>query len=104
MSEDILRQLYPIGQERWIKVKFIDYEWCVKHLHWYKKTNELGIEVTAIGVRDEYIPQISALLDVRDEITKILYGQIENYLLDSIREKIKERCDELKKQTIRTGE
>lgn len=89
-STRILESLYPVGEERWIKVKYLDFEWCAQHLRCIPKKeddekNEIGFEVTAVSVREDYTPQVEALDFVKDELFKSL-----EYMLDPTPEKVLE--------------
>lgn len=103
-ANDILESLFPVGQERWIKVKYLDLKKCINAFHPYAKESrekDLGYETTAIGVRDDYTPQVSALMDIRDDITTLLLNNgVEGYILDSVRNILKNKIEEVKERTI----
>lgn len=77
-AADMMKSLYPIGKKRWIRVVFRDFEWCKKHLHWFHKDseekNELGMDVIAIGIRDDVNPQVAALQELRGELISFMYN------------------------------
>lgn len=109
-SEAMMNSMFPVGQERWIKFRYLDRDKCIKaflrsmspnHEKSRQLAEESGYEVTAIGVRDEYTPQISALMDIKD-----LLPGLENYthiesVLDAVRYLLNEKIDELKARMIK---
>lgn len=112
-KEDLFDSLFPVGEERWVKLKYLNRDKCVdtfrlgQHTEQSKERNEEnGFEVTAIGCRDEYVPQVSALMDVRDEVINALYvlemdGSGYSHLLDSVRVAFKAKIDEVSQRTIK---
>jgi len=109
MVDDVLDMLFPVGEERWVKIKYLDLKKCIKafKLSNYTKKEEheeQGYEVTAIGIQDEYSPQVSALMDVRDEVTTILAFAFENtddYRLNEIRSIFKSKIEEVLSRTVK---
>ena len=102
--EDMKNSLFPIGKERWIKVLFKDRDKCMKAFRWNTNGFEHdGYEVTSIGLRDEYVPQVSAISDIQDEVMGILFGSnIESYQLKRIEDIFKMKKEELKNRVIET--
>jgi hypothetical protein len=68
----ILESLYPIGKERWIKVKFTDLKWCIKNLRLGRKNNNLGFEITALSVMEEHQPQVNAILEFKKKMNEMI--------------------------------
>lgn len=108
--EEMLDSLFPVGQERWIKVKYLDRDKCLKAFFMRTPPNETaerhqeqGYEITAIGVKDEYTPQISALKDVKDSVIALLYGQVSDTFLSAINEQFTAVMDDLKERTIQAS-
>lgn len=56
----MINTMYPEGQERWLKVKYLDSEKCVSSIR-FENDLDLGFEFTAIGTVAQYTPQVSAL-------------------------------------------
>ena len=112
-SEDLLKDIFPVGEERWIKFKYLDFKKCLRAFrlgqhneNGKKHAEEKGYEVVAIGCRDEYVPQVSALMDVRDEVINVLSilehdGSGYSHLLDSVRASFKTKIDEVTSRTIK---
>lgn len=102
--EDLIDSLFPIGKERWIKIKYIDQDKSKKVFAMFNATQEnieaKGYEVTAIGVKDEYEPQLSALLDVQDAVTVFLRAHVDEHALQYVRQIFRDKCDELQRRTI----
>lgn len=105
----IIDSLYPVGGERWIKVKYLDQEKSMKSLSWNSSSPEptendrkRGFQMMAIGVKDEYIPQISALVDLKDDVIGKLSRVMElnNPLLSDINYIFREKIEELKSRVI----
>jgi len=102
----LLEDIFPVGQERWIKVKYTDFDWCVKNLRLQDKHKpedavNLGFDVMALGVRDEYVPQVNALMDVRDDVVSMLANrEAEPIFIDNIRVVFQQKIAEIKKRTI----
>lgn len=106
-TEDLFDSIFPIGEERWVKLKYLDRDKCIKtfrlgqHTENSKKHAEkVGYEVTAIGIKPEYTPQVSALMDVRDTIVQQLHGVVDDYYMDSLRNIFKMKIDEITERTI----
>lgn len=118
-SQSILESLFPVGQERWVKVKYLDLDKAIKAFRLNNGNmakgheEELGYEVTAIGIRDEYTPQVSALMDIKEDIigaiTSLGYnlGPENQWMAERLHETIngmlKNKIEELKERTIHTG-
>lgn len=74
--DDLFNQLYPVGEERWIKVKFLDKD---KAAQWVRlnspngnfSNEDKGIEITALGLRDDYMPQVEALVELKAELRQL---------------------------------
>ena len=100
--EDMKNSLFPVGKERWIKVLFKDRDKCMKAFKWSSNGYQHdGYEVTAIGVRDEYVPQVQAISDLQDDLMGMLYtSNIEPYQLKQIEDLFKMRKEELKNRVI----
>lgn len=77
-AEDMFNSMYPVGKERWIKVKYLDREKAMKNISlssWNNgKEEELGFEVTAICTFDDYNSQVSAMVELRGELQGVLSG------------------------------
>lgn len=113
MSDDerqnIIDSLFPVGKERWIKVEIRDQEKAIKTL-WMPMdekraqpyVDKFGFRVTALGCRDEYTPQISAIMDLKGEVVGQLYGYVPDYILENVNNLFKQKMDELKTYTIKT--
>lgn len=105
---DILKTLFPVGKSRWVKIKYLDYEKCLKafHLNFSGELPQdgLGYETVALTILDEHAPQVSALLDIRDQLTSVLYNQVDESTLNFVRDIIKQKADELQQRAIYEGE
>lgn len=104
----VLDTLFPIGEERWVKVKYLDRDKCIRVFN--VGTNEerkkeiseqTGFECTAIGIRPEYTPQISSLLDIKEDLLQFLWGKLDEYQVEVVNRLFKAKIDELKERTIR---
>lgn len=77
-AEEMFNNMYPVGKERWIKVKYLDRDKAMENIRlssWNnEKAEELGFEVTAICCFDDYNSQVSAMMEVRGEMQGILYN------------------------------
>lgn len=73
---EFLKQMYPVGEERWLKVKYLDFNKCLKSIRFENgMKEELGFEFTAIGTVQNYIPQVEAIVDLKDEMKEAVYLQ-----------------------------
>lgn len=100
---DLLKDLFPIGKERWLKVKYKDLEWCIKNIRLNKDHSPIpGFDVVAVGVLDEYTPQISAIMDLKAEVIGFLYGNpnMPQDMLEHINGLFIRKMDELKAHVI----
>lgn len=115
-EESPIDGMFPEGEERWIKVKYKDSKKAQNHIvSLYRDQSlmeELGIEVTAIGIRDEYTPQTSAMTDIKLDIANQIHllmqsGTIDPRALPEIIETVNScinyRIEEIKSKTIETG-
>lgn len=108
---DFLDSLFPIGEERWVKVKYLDRTKCIRAFNVGPNrdrikeiSDETGFECTAIGIRPEHTPQISALMDLKEDIISKLSYVLEEYDLMELNRMFKEKIEELKERTIRENE
>lgn len=67
--KEMINTMYPEGEERWLKVKYLDSEKCLKSIRFNNKL-DLGFEFTAIGTVAQYTPQVSALEELRSELSE----------------------------------
>lgn len=114
--KDIMDSLWPIGKERWFKIRVIDQEKSMKNLPWNADTERLGFEVTAITCRDEFQSQVIGLMDMKDEILSHLFqcqesarwvndtNMIHQYdmLINTYREMFNAKMSEINSRTIKT--
>ena len=61
-----IEKLYPEGQERWVKVKYLDSDKCADSIVFGRK--DLGFEVTSLSTFAQYTPQVNAL----EELLEVL--------------------------------
>lgn len=115
-KQGIIDSLYPVGKERWFKVKILDQEKTMKNLPWVEDKERLGFEVTSITCRDEFQPQVTALMDLKDEILSHLFQcqesarwsndltQIFQYdlLINTYREMFNAKMKDINSRTIKT--
>ena len=112
-AQAILDSLYPVGQPRWFQVVIEDQQKAMKSLPW-KENPELGFKVQAIACRDDIKPQVSGLVDLKDDIISQLIMMrtayqhdvhssfVINQLLNDIKGKFNEKIDEISSRTIKT--
>lgn len=114
--QNLFDSLYPVGEERWFKVLIVDQEKCMKNLPWVEDTERLGFDVKSITIRDEFQPQVSALMDVKDDVMTLLSQQQESarwsndtnmintleFLMDNVRDIFKNKMTEINSRTIKT--
>ncbi len=108
--QDMIDSLYPVGQERWIKIKFHDQDKAMKAFRWYGTENdqsrkfieEHGYELTALSFREEYKPQMAAILDLKEEIIGSFYSTIQTEHLERINNLFKHKLEELQRNIIQT--
>ena len=115
-KQGIFDSLYPVGKERWFKVKILDQEKSMKNLPWVSDMERLGFEVTSITCRDEFQPQVTALMDLKDEILSHLFScqesarstnneySVHEYqmLINTFRESFNSKMKEINDRTIKT--
>jgi len=101
--------LFPVGGERWVKIKVIDQDkaagvlWMASSEDRAKpKIDKYGFFTTALSFREEYTPQIAALFDLKTELIGELYGLVPDYILQNMKAKFDAKMEELKKYTIKT--
>jgi hypothetical protein len=71
--DNLLQMIFPEGEERWIKVLYVDPKEAMKHLRLNvngRFNNNLGFEVTALGATSEYVPQIEALAQLKNTLER----------------------------------
>ncbi len=107
--DELIDALFPIGKERWLRIEYLDKPKCLKAFFMPMNNDaakpiaqEKGYRVTAIGVRDEYVPQIGAIIDLKkNDILGLLHNNIPDHLLSAISQKFKDATDEIKRNTIK---
>lgn len=85
--DGLLKQIFPEGKERWIKVLYTDPEKASKVVRFKTatfNTDELGFEVVSIGATDEYMPQIEALVKLKADILRDPRLMFNSEIVDSI--------------------
>lgn len=109
-AQDLFDSIFPIGEERWVKLKYLDQKKCIKTFRVgqsndksIKQSEKQGFEVTAIGIRDEFKPQVNAIMDIRDDIMPIIDSMVDydDYRIHEIKEIFKEKIKEISKRTIK---
>lgn len=104
---DLINSLFPIGEERWLKVKYTDLDWCKKNLRLGRTVQPdppLGFELLSITVRPDYEPQVSALLEIKDVVASQLVHTVPDYVIENIKALIDQKIREINKQTIFNGQ
>lgn len=113
-TEDLLNTIYPIGEERWVKVKYLNRDNARKSFRFRssgeetKEDQDNGYIVTAIGVRDEYTPQVQAILDLKTDVASYLLNYLDpndinhEQILDTVNTIFKEKMNDVKQHTIKT--
>ena len=105
-QQGIIDSLYPLGKERWYKIEILDQKKCMKNLRWHgmddhpNPTEDLGNSVNAIGIRPEYVPQLSTLMDIQDKVLGIVVGTRDDYLIERVVNVFKEEVESLKERVI----
>lgn len=115
--KDLIDSLWPVGKLRWFQVEIFDQERAMHNLPWVDKDQErLGFKVNAITCRDDFQPQVVALLDMKDDILTSLMQKQEScrwsndtagihmydVLINEFRERFKNKIDEINSRTIKT--
>ena len=96
--EGFLYSVYPKGEERWIKVKYVDPDKAMKTIrlnspHFNNKDS--GFEITSIGIREEHLPQVEALLELKVELSRDMTFYQFPAALDSANAHIDRKIEEL---------
>lgn len=98
-ADSLLNSIYPEGKERWMRVLIHNRNECVKIFR-YGVANE-NYEITAVGVKDEHVPQVSAIADIEDDVMILLVAaDVSEGILNDIRSVFRTKKEELKGQTI----
>lgn len=115
--KDLIDSLWPVGKLRWFQVEIFDQDKAMKNLPWVDKDKErLGFKVNAITCRDEFQPQVIALMDLKDEMLTSLMQKQESFrwsndtnmthhydmLINEFREKFNYKIAEINARTIKT--
>lgn len=110
-QDSLLRQLFPVGEERWVKMKYTDFEKACSTFGLYgrkelkeRQMEHIGAEVLAIGCRPENVPQIAAIMDLKEDILGSLINHIPEEKIKEINSIFKLKCDELKRRAIHAEE
>lgn len=93
-----------------MKIKIVDQDKAIKLL-WMPMDDERakpyieknGFQVTALTFKEEWSPQVAALLDLKEDIIGHSYGQIPDHLIEFINNKFKQKIEELKSHLITTN-
>ena len=103
---DYIKDIYGEGKERWFKIKILNYEKALNNLKMYINGNkeaeeERGFEILSIGIRDEYVPQVSAMMDLKDEVLNYVSNLgLGDYTYEQINGIFKSKIEEVKSRTI----
>lgn len=101
----IIDGLYPKDKERWFKIKILDQDKAMKAFPWNNGINktDLGYELMAIGIRDEYVPQVNAMMDMRDDVLSYLSTTgLDEYQLNNVKSMLTMHIENLKQRVIET--
>lgn len=101
-SENLLNQIFPVGKERWVKVLVKDRDICLKTFRMFAQPGEEnpGYTIQAIGLKDEYVPQVSAIADIEDDILPILLEHLPEHAMDAVMLIFKSKKQEIKERVI----
>jgi hypothetical protein len=107
--DTMLTTLFPLGKARWIKVQYLDFEKRKKAFRIFADESydqEMGYSIEAISVRKEHLPQVTALMDLRDEITVLFLqgGGLDNAQLNIICQLFKTKINEVMSAAVREKE
>jgi hypothetical protein len=72
--EQLLDAVFPVGGERWIKVKYLDRDKAIKAFHINgspEHAAELGYEVVTLAIVPEFQPPRDLLLDLKDKLADV---------------------------------
>lgn len=103
---DYIKDIYGEGKERWFKVKILNYEKALNNLKMYINGNkeaeeERGFDILSIGIRDEYVPQVSAMMDLKDDVLNYVANLgLGDYVYQHINDIFKSKIDEVKSRTV----
>jgi hypothetical protein len=99
-AQQILDSMFPVGKERWVKVKYIDQEKSMETLNLFNSTPEQdaarGFSVQAISCLDEHEPQVAALFELKGNLMSILDGAVDEYYMNEVIAAIQYKMDEIK--------
>jgi len=113
-AKAIIDSLYPVDQPRWFNIIITNQDKAMKNLPWLDK-DDLGFKVQAIACRDEFEPQVTALVDLKDDIIselinlRLMYqyditgSTIINDLLYNIKRKFNDKIKDINSKTIKTN-
>lgn len=97
---EFFNSLYPEGEERWLKVRYTDNEKCRKNIR-FENGLDLGFEFTAIGTVEQYIPQVSALAEIKEEIKSLYYEDNVGTALRKVENLINNKIDETLMKSVK---
>lgn len=102
-AKEVMDGLFPVGKERWVKVKYLNQDKCKKVFRWSsegEEFNDSGYVVTALSLRDEYQPQVSALMDLSDEVCGHLLRMLDTDEVKEVQRLFRNKIEELKQRII----
>lgn len=108
-KQEWMDSLFPVNGERWIKIQFVDQEKSFKAFFMPMNdekcapyVEERGYRTTALTFREEYTPQVAALMDLKSDLFGFLHGQVDEWVVEQVNSIINKRMDELKRHLIVT--
>lgn len=97
--DNLLNQVFPEGEERWIKVKYTNPKVAMKVLRLstpHFDSTKFGFETVSLGLREEYMPQVEALVELKAELTsnpKLINYEVMEVLQEHLDRKIQQVLD-----------
>lgn len=92
-GEMLLKRLFPNGEKIWVQIDVINQEKCWKLFRFQmptEKKNELGFDVSAIGVKGSESPQFRGFYDLKLKVIELkLDTEKEELLITSINDEIR---------------
>ena len=100
-----INELFEKDRERWLKVKFLDTEKCIKAFvpAFISSADDLikgqGYEVLSISVNEEHLPQVAALVEMKMNVLGRLSHHVPDKVVADLVDLFNSKIEEVKQYT-----
>lgn len=99
------KSVYPVGEKRWLEVEYTDTDKASATINTSANQEEFsekfGFKVTKITIRPEFEPQVSAIVELRNEVIEYLTMAMgHNEIVETTAYKFSSKIEEVINKTV----